>query len=328
MAMKSIEGSKPDKPTLGGELVEARILLSATWIDATADCEALTSTDGDDYLDALEGYDASSGAAGDGTLDGSADTDPSDDEDAELRGSMSNTSSLAPLDGSVPPAGVAEIPSATTPRTTEPISLGSLVSVSSQAPATDTRDAFVASDATNVVDPGEPTEGDEHTIDGILRDNLLEDSTTSPLPLQLPLVTADLVVANGGDSVELVAPVATLQASEAVTEVRWTQVSGTRIEIADDRSDVLLVSMPEVFLTEELVFAVEITRGEQSFRQEVTIQVQPIGMSSRSLAPDEPFDNQQVGRESEGDQGGRGLGKLWGALLAFFGTRSGRRSPE
>ena len=325
MAMKSTAGNKPDKPTLGGELVEPRILLSATWIDATADGEALTSTNGDDDLDALEEYAPSSGAAGDGTLDGSSNTAPADDDDVQLRGSMSNTSSLAPLDGPVPPEEVAEIPSATTPRASEPISLGSLVSVTSQAPAADTRDASVASDATNVVDPGEPTEGDEHTIDAILRDNLLEDSTTSAIPLQLPVVTADLVVANGGEAVELVAPVATLQASEAVTEVRWTQVSGTRIEIADDRSDVLLVSMPEVFLTEELVFAVEITRGEQSFRQEVTIQVQPVGMGSRSLAPDAPFDNQQVVCESEADQGGRGLGKLWGALLAFFGAQSGRR---
>ncbi|MGK0264450.1 MAG: hypothetical protein ACI8UD_003111, partial [Planctomycetota bacterium] len=135
----------------------------------------------------------------------------------------------------------------------------------------------------------------------------------------------DLVVADAGDAVRLRAPMTALEASEAATAVRWRQVSGTPIEVTDDSSEVLLVSMPEVFAAEEVVFEVEIISGDQRVVQEVTVQVQPVGMTSRSLSIDEHLDNRQVSDDSEEEQGSRGLGKIWGAMLAFFGTQTGRK---
>ena len=58
------------KATLQGETVEARILLSATWIDGTAGDDSITGTSGDDLIDGLAGNDTLIGSKGDDTLVG------------------------------------------------------------------------------------------------------------------------------------------------------------------------------------------------------------------------------------------------------------------
>ena len=140
-----------------------------------------------------------------------------------------------------------------------------------------------------------------------------------------PLATSDLLVADAGGAVQLKAPMAALEASEAATEVRWRQVSGSPVELADDRSETLMVSMPEVFAAEEVVFEVEVISGGERVVQEVTVQVQPVGMTNRSLSIDEHLDRETTQEDRDEDQGSRGFGKIWGALLAFFGTQSGRK---
>ncbi|MFT7534831.1 MAG: hypothetical protein ACI85K_000781, partial [Hyphomicrobiaceae bacterium] len=213
----------------------------------------------------------------------------------------------------------------------EPLTLGSLAAVNldssaaamSASPSTLAAPSALETDSSIAASAAELAE--ESSIESMMAGNLLEESAAATDMIRTPLVSADLVVADAGDAVRLRAPMTALEASEAATAVRWRQVSGTPIEVTDDSSEVLLVSMPEVFAAEEVVFEVEIISGGQRVVQEVTVQVQPVGMTNRSLSIDEHLDNRQVSDDSEEDQGSRGLGKIWGAMLAFFGTQTGRK---
>jgi hypothetical protein len=135
----------------------------------------------------------------------------------------------------------------------------------------------------------------------------------------------DLMVADAGAAIELRAPTTSLELSEEEAQVRWKQISGTPIEIVDDTGDVLQVRLPEVFSQEEVVIEVEVIQGGQRIVQEVVVQVQPVGMTSRSLSIDEHIDRETSNNEVEEEQGSRGFGKIWGALLAFFGAQSGKK---
>ena len=63
------------KATLGGETVEPRILLSATWIDGTNLSETVTGSAGDDVINALGGNDTVRGLGGNDVLMGGAGND-------------------------------------------------------------------------------------------------------------------------------------------------------------------------------------------------------------------------------------------------------------
>lgn len=213
----------------------------------------------------------------------------------------------------------------------EPLTLSTLAAVTLESP-TETADTSLSlSDGANTINTDSlgvsETGGsaEENTIDSIMSDNMLDSSVVTAGTALAPRFSFDLVLADAGTAVQLRAPLSALEASEAATAVRWKQVSGTPIELIDDSSENLLVSMPEVFTTEEVVFKVEIIKGGQRIVQEVTVQVQPVGMTNRSLSIDEHIDTRQVSDDTEEDQGSRGLGKIWGALLAFFGTQSGRK---
>ncbi|MCK5940355.1 MAG: hypothetical protein KAI24_00185, partial [Planctomycetes bacterium] len=64
------EQQRRDRPTLSGETVEPRILLSATWIDGTVGDDTIIGTDGDDLIDGLGGSDFLRGDGGNDHLVG------------------------------------------------------------------------------------------------------------------------------------------------------------------------------------------------------------------------------------------------------------------
>ncbi|MFT6082310.1 MAG: Ca2+-binding RTX toxin-like protein, partial [Planctomycetota bacterium] len=67
---------KRDKPTLGGETVEPRILLSATWLTGTGGTDNITGGDADDdTIDAYTGDDTVLGQGGNDTIDGGTGND-------------------------------------------------------------------------------------------------------------------------------------------------------------------------------------------------------------------------------------------------------------
>lgn len=157
--------------------------------------------------------------------------------------------------------------------------------------------------------------------------NLLDDddvlvATATNSRLALP----DLLVADAGDRVLLQPRLEAMGDGDATdVNVTWEQVSGTPVDVSSTSGDKLLVAMPEVFVEEDVVFKVEIMRGDERFTQEVTVQVQPVGMTNRSLSIDDQVEAEQGPSEVEEDEGSRGFGKIWGALLAFFSTQTGRK---
>ena len=64
-----------------------------------------------------------------------------------------------------------------------------------------------------------------------------------------------------------------------------------------------------------------LTRGDE----EITVQVQPVGMIGRSLSIDEHVAGQEDADTGADDAPTGGVGKLWGALLAFLGAQPRRR---
>ena len=174
----------------------------------------------------------------------------------------------------------------------------------------------------------ETTEEESNTISGIATDNLLAVAMGDANTASLPATMSDLIVAEAGTAVVVRAPVTAVAASETAAQVRWKQISGTPVAIDDDSSASLSISLPEVFAAEEVVFSVEVVQGGETIQQEVTVQVQPVGMTNRSLSIDEHIDVQQADTTGETDPESRGVGKIWGALLAFFGTQTGRKNAR
>ncbi|MFK7741457.1 MAG: REJ domain-containing protein [Planctomycetota bacterium] len=144
------------------------------------------------------------------------------------------------------------------------------------------------------------------------------------------LAPTDLVVATAGEQLRLKPTALAAATANTVEEVdansvRFRQIAGTEIELADADGNGLLVVTPEVFLEEEIVFEVEFVVGNERIVQEVALQVQPVGLTNRSLAIDDyARDTTPDAREGD-EQPTRGLGRIWGALLAFFGAQASRR---
>ena len=146
-------------------------------------------------------------------------------------------------------------------------------------------------------------------------------SMTEAARLQLP----DLVVAEAGSQIDLMPRALADLDTNALEDVKWKQVSGTPVDLGSADGNMLSVRMPEVFAAEEVVFEVEVMRGGERFTQEITVQVEAVGMTNRSLSIDEHVERNGQQSGDEQDEGSRGLGKIWGALLAFFGAQSGKK---
>ena len=146
-------------------------------------------------------------------------------------------------------------------------------------------------------------------------------SMTEAARLQLP----DLVVAEAGSQVDLMPRALADLDTNALEDVKWKQVSGTPVDLGAADGGMLSVRMPEVFAAEEVVFEVEVMRGGERFTQEITVQVEAVGMTNRSLSIDEHVERTGQQSGDDEDEGSRGLGKIWGALLAFFGAQSGKK---
>ena len=135
----------------------------------------------------------------------------------------------------------------------------------------------------------------------------------------------DLVVAKAGHDVELT-PNLPVPTGGAVSYV-WKQVGGTAVTFDETGDGKLRVRMPEVFTDEELVFEVALLSGGERVVQQITVQVQPVAMTSRSAVIEGASQVEQSDAIAEAaDDTGTGLGKIWAALVAFFGAKQGR--PE
>ncbi len=211
--------------------------------------------------------------------------------------------------------------------TVEPVTLGEMttVTLATSASVLDNSMSETSSNASRVSTTTPVTLTDDTSLDSVLGSNLLDESATTVAAGATRMALPDLMVADTGATIELRAPTTSLELSEEEAEVRWKQISGTPIEIVDDTGDVLQVRLPEVFSQEEVVIEVEVIQGGQRIVQEVVVQVQPVGMTSRSLSIDEHIDRETSNNEVEEEQGSRGFGKIWGALLAFFGAQSGKK---
>jgi hypothetical protein len=210
--------------------------------------------------------------------------------------------------------------------TAEPATLGSLAAarIMSESTLEDSMRAtqIDSNDASDLESAGDT---EVSSITGIISGNLIDDASASPNAAGLRSTLPDLMVVDAGSAVELRAPVTVMEASNEAAEVRWKQISGTPVELVDDSADVLRLNTPEVFAAEEIVFEVEVMQGGERITQEVTVQVQPVGMTNRSLSIDQHVDPQQAAEDGAEEQGSRGFGKIWGALLAFFGAQASRR---
>jgi len=165
--------------------------------------------------------------------------------------------------------------------------------------------------------------------DSFLR-NLLDDrSTTTADAAATRIAMPDLVVVDAGDAIELTPRVAADATESELADTRWTQVGGTPVDVDAAGADGMLrIRTPELFVEEELIFEVEVYHGGERVVQEVTVQVQPVGMTNRSLSIDEHVEQQQASSDDDDEQGARGVGRIWGALLAFFGTQAGRKKRD
>ncbi|MEZ6038372.1 MAG: hypothetical protein R3F29_12890 [Planctomycetota bacterium] len=139
------------------------------------------------------------------------------------------------------------------------------------------------------------------------------------------LVQPDLVLGDAGSALELLPRAVTALEGATFDDVRWTQTAGTPVAVDGLTGAALRVQLPEVFVEEELVFKVELWRDGELTEQEVTVQVQPVGMIGRTLSIDEHLDPSDGGADGGQEAPTGGIGKLWGALLAFFGAQPRRR---
>jgi hypothetical protein len=159
--------------------------------------------------------------------------------------------------------------------------------------------------------------------------NLLEEPAAAATAAGTRIELPDLVLVEAGDAIELTARAAAEATAAELADARWTQVSGTPVDLDASGADGMLrIRTPELFVEEELVFEVEVWRGGERVVQEVTVQVEPVGMTSRSLSIDEHVEAQRERADTDEEQGARGVGRVWGALLAFFGAQSGRRKRD
>jgi hypothetical protein len=175
---------------------------------------------------------------------------------------------------------------------------------------------------------------DAFADDGDLDRNLLDDpaeSTGRAASGSTKVLAPDLVVAESGNAVTLQPrlPANAVATGVEPANVRWTQTGGTPLELDETEGSALHVRLPEVFTEEELVFQVEVMHGDVRLVQEVAVQVQPVGMTNRALSIDDMAVTAAQDAGGGGDDGaGRGVGKVWGAMLAFLGAQAGRRRSD
>jgi len=214
--------------------------------------------------------------------------------------------------------------------TVTPVTLSEMAAVTLGTSASTLEDAMSETESETTADMTVKSSlTDETSMDEVLGNNLLDESaTTTAAAGATSIMTPDFMVAEAGSAVALRAPATTSELAEEAAEVRWKQVSGTPVELIDDSGEVLTITFPEVFSQEEVVFEVEVLRGGEKVVQEVTVQVQPVNMQSRSLSIDEHIEHDSRTGEEVEDKESRGVGKIWGALLAFFGAQSGRKKSQ
>jgi Ca2+-binding RTX toxin-like protein len=175
---------------------------------------------------------------------------------------------------------------------------------------------------------------DAFADDGDLDRNLLDDPAESARGAasgSTKVLAPDLVVAESGNAVTLQPrlPANAVATGVEPANVRWTQTGGTPLELDETEGSALHVRLPEVFTEEELVFQVEVMHGDVRLVQEVAVQVQPVGMTNRALSIDDMAVTAAQDAGGGGDDGaGRGVGKVWGAMLAFLGAQAGRRRSD
>jgi hypothetical protein len=171
---------------------------------------------------------------------------------------------------------------------------------------------------------------DEGDLDRDLLDEPAE-STDRTASGSTKVLAPDLVVAESGNAVTLQPrlPANAVATGVEPANVRWTQTGGTPLELDETEGSALHVRLPEVFTEEELVFQVEVMHGDVRLVQEVAVQVQPVGMTNRALSIDDMAVVAAQDAGGGGDDGaGRGVGKVWGAMLAFLGAQAGRRRSD
>jgi hypothetical protein len=171
---------------------------------------------------------------------------------------------------------------------------------------------------------------DEGDLDRDLLDEPAE-STDRTASGSTKVLAPDLVVAESGNAVTLQPrlPANAVATGVEPANVRWTQTGGTPLELDETQGSALHVRLPEVFTEEELVFQVEVMHGDVRLVQEVAVQVQPVGMTNRALSIDDMAVTAAQDAGGGGDDGaGRGVGKVWGAMLAFLGAQAGRRRSD
>lgn len=162
----------------------------------------------------------------------------------------------------------------------------------------------------------EPETGAQSTVPTVFERVALDDAFGDLAVRDRATPSGDLVLAEAGSEVDL-AP--RLPEADPDTTPTWKQVAGSKVDLEATEGRVLRIRTPEVFVEEELVFEVELMSNGQRMVQEVTVQVQPVSMMARSLAID------STGADGAADdfsdtviETGRGLGKIWAAMLTFL----------
>ncbi|MCA8956541.1 MAG: hypothetical protein KDC87_10740 [Planctomycetes bacterium] len=140
----------------------------------------------------------------------------------------------------------------------------------------------------------------------------------------LPTTT---VVAGGGATVEL-APILSGPGQTEHT-FTWKQVSGTSTAMSDVSARNPSIVLPQVFVSEELVFEVTITVSGEQTTQQLTVRVEPVhdvqrpGTPSGGMAARADLDEGDAAHEVK-----PGVGKLWAAMLAFLRGGSPPRGED
>ena len=191
--------------------------------------------------------------------------------------------------------------------------------------------SFASADAEETTDDASPSEAD---LKAVTQDvvSFVDPYADSDLPNVL--AAPDLVVAEAGTDVELAPRIvrdsaALLDTNASPERVVWTQVGGTPVALDEAEGEVLRVQLPEVFVEEELVFEVQVLRDGEVITQEVTVQVQPVALTERTLSIDRSgpaYDGNSVGDDTTPTGF---VAKMWAALGAAFWTgNSSRRRPR
>ena len=108
-----------------------------------------------------------------------------------------------------------------------------------------------------------------------------------------------------------------------IESVRWTQIGGTSVDLGRVAGNERLVRVPDVLVEQELIFEVEVLRRGERLVQEVAVRVQP---TSNQGTP--PGERHQCAGELRDAEVSPAVGKLWGAVRAFFGGKSAPRGEQ